>query len=301
MDRVAGLFGRVEPRAIARACLLGLLSATERKKCWQLAEHAGHRRPGSMQRLLRSAGWDVAAARGEVRRYAVDHLGTRDGVLIVDGTGFLKKGRGSAGVQRQYTGTAGRIENSQVGVFLAYASRKGRALIDRRLYMPEHTWSRDAERCRRTGVAEDVVFATKPRLVLQMIAAALDAGVGSSWVTGDAAHGQDPGLRTGLEAREGWATCSRLLRLRGPVGALADRSRVREIPGVGHPRRPRRSRQSWRAGHPRASGLVGGRPFHNHLRRREGERAVSAYARAPEALVYPPLHRRVERADCARR
>ncbi|MEU7061789.1 IS701 family transposase [Streptomyces sp. NPDC046197] len=167
-----------------------------------LAEHAGHVRPGPMQRLLRSARWDAGAVRDEVRRYVVDHLGTDDGVLIVDETGFLKKGRDSAGVQRQYTGTAGRIENSQVGVFLAYASSRGRALIDRRLYLPEHTWCQDAERRRKAGVPEDVVFSTKPRLALQMIAAALDAGVSTSWVTGDEAYGQDPGLRAGLEARE---------------------------------------------------------------------------------------------------
>lgn len=200
MARIAGLFGRVEPRAAARAYLLGLLSGTERKNCWQLAEHAGHSRPGPMQRLLRRACWDAGAARDEVRRYVVDHLGAGDGVLIVDETGFLKKGRGSAGVQRQYTGTAGRIENSQVGVFLAYASSRGRALIDRRLYLPEHTWSRDSERRRKAGVPEDVVFTTKPRLALQMIEQALDAGVSTSWVTGDEAYGQDPGLRAGLEA-----------------------------------------------------------------------------------------------------
>lgn len=202
MARIAGLFGRVEPRAAARAYLLGLLSGTERKNCWQLAEHAGHSRPGPMQRLLRCARWDAAAARDEVRHYVMDHLGTGDGVLIVDETGFLKKGDGSAGVQRQYTGTAGRIENSQVGVFLAYASSRGRALIDRRLYLPEHTWSRDSERRRSAGVPEDVVFTTKPRLALQMIEQALDAGVNTSWVTGDEVYGQDPGLRAGLEARE---------------------------------------------------------------------------------------------------
>jgi SRSO17 transposase len=208
MARIAGLFGRVEPRAAARAYLLGLLSGTERKNCWRLAEHAGHSRPGPMQRLLRSARWDADALRDQVRRYVVDHLGTADGVLVVDETGFLKKGRASAGVQRQYTGTAGRIENSQVGVFLAYASSRGRALIDRRLYLPEQTWCQDADRCRRAGVPDDVVFATKPRMALRMITAALDAGVNSSWVTGDEAYGQGPGLRSGLEPARS-ATCWR--------------------------------------------------------------------------------------------
>ncbi|MDQ1005559.1 SRSO17 transposase [Streptomyces sp. V4I23] len=141
MARIAGRFGRVEPRTAARAYLLGLLSNVERKNCWQLAEQAGHARPGPMQRLLRYARWDADAVRDDLRAYAADHLGTDDAVLIVDETGFVKKGRASAGVQRQYTGTAGRIENSRVGVFLAYATSRGRALIDRRLYLPEHSTS----------------------------------------------------------------------------------------------------------------------------------------------------------------
>jgi SRSO17 transposase len=200
MIRIAGRFRRVEPRATARAYLLGLLSRTERKNCWQLAEQAGHDRPGPMQRLLRSARWDADEVRDDVRAYAFEHLGTDDGVLIVDETGFLKKGRSSAGVQRQYTGTAGRIENSQVGVFLAYASSRGRALIDRRLYLPEQTWCQDTERRTRAGIPGHLAFATKPALAGQMIAAALEAGISASWVTGDEAYGQDPGLRALLEA-----------------------------------------------------------------------------------------------------
>ncbi|MFB7356111.1 IS701 family transposase [Streptomyces gardneri] len=199
--RIAGRFRRVEPRATARAYLLGLLSGVERKNCWRLAEQAGHARPGPMQRLLRSARWDADAVRDEVRAYAVDHLGGDGGVLIVDETGFMKKGRVSAGVQRQYTGTARRIENSQVGVFLAYATGRGRALIDRRLYLPEHSWCTDPERRQAAGIPDEVQFATKPRLAWEMIAAALDAGVEARWVTGDEAYGQDPQLRAALEAR----------------------------------------------------------------------------------------------------
>ncbi|MFJ9012774.1 IS701 family transposase [Streptomyces canus] len=201
MARIAGRFRRVEPRATARAFVLGLLSGVERKNCWRLAEQAGHARPGPMQRLLRTARWDADALRDDVRAYVHEHLGADNSVLIVDETGFLKKGVASAGVQRQYTGTAGRIENSQVGVFLAYASSRGRALIDRRLYLPDTSWSRDAERRTRAGVPEHVEFATKPTLAGQMIAAALDAGIGASWVTGDEAYGQDPGLRALLESR----------------------------------------------------------------------------------------------------
>jgi SRSO17 transposase len=199
MARIAGRFGRVEPRASARAYLLGLLSKAERKNCWQLAEQAGHVRPGPMQRLLRYARWDADAVRDDLRAYAVEHFGTDGGVLIVDETGFVKKGRASAGVQRQYTGTAGRIENSQVGVFLAYATSRGRALIDRRLYLPEDSWCTDPERRQAAGIPDEIEFATKPRLAWEMIAAALDAGVQAPWVTGDEAYGQDPRLRARLE------------------------------------------------------------------------------------------------------
>jgi SRSO17 transposase len=146
----------------ARAYLLGLLSGAERKNCWQLAEQAGHVRPGPMQRLLREARWDANAIRDDVRAYAAEHLGADGGVLIVDETGFLKKGSALAGVQRQYTGAAGRFENSQVGVFLAYATRRGRALIDRRLYLPEHSWCTDPERRRAAGIPDEVAFATSP-------------------------------------------------------------------------------------------------------------------------------------------
>ncbi|MFH8477230.1 IS701 family transposase [Streptomyces sp. NPDC018000] len=201
MARIAGRFGRVEPLATARSYLLGLLSNVERKNCWQLAEQAGHTRPGPMQRLLRYARWDADAVRDDLRAYAAEHLGADGAVLVVDETGFLKKGRSSAGVQRQYTGTAGRIENTQVGVFLALATSRGRALIDRRLYLPEHSWSNDPERRTAAGIPETVQFATKPRLAAEMITAALDAGITASWVTGDEAYGQDPQLRAALEAR----------------------------------------------------------------------------------------------------
>jgi SRSO17 transposase len=201
MARIAGRFRRVEPRAAARAYLLGLLSSVERKNCWQLAEQAGLARPGPMQRLLRCARWDADAVRDDLRAYAAEHLGTDGSVLVIDETGFLKKGRSSAGVQRQYTGTAGRIENAQVGVFLALATSRGRALIDRRLYLPEHSWSDDPERRSAAGIPETVQFATKPRLAAEMITTALDAGITAPWVTGDEAYGQDPQLRAALEAR----------------------------------------------------------------------------------------------------
>jgi SRSO17 transposase len=200
MSRIAGRFARVEPRRTAGAYVRGLLADVERKNCWNLAEHSGHDGPQAMQRLLRTARWDADAVRDDIRAHVLEHLGG-DGVLIVDETGFLKKGTTSAGVQRQYTGTAGRIENSQVGVFLAYATPRGRALIDRRLYLPEHTWLADPDRCRRAGVPEEVAFATKPALATQMIEAALDAGAPAAWVSGDEVYGQDPRLRSMLEQR----------------------------------------------------------------------------------------------------
>jgi SRSO17 transposase len=201
MGRVGGQFGRAEPRRTAGQYVAGLLSGTERKNCWWLAEHAGHARPDAMQRLLRTASWNVERVRDELRAIVVERLADPDGVLIADETGFLKKGVHSVGVQRQYTGTAGRIENAQVGVFLSYASRHGRALIDRRLYLPEKTWCADRDRCAAAGVPAEVGFATKPKLAAEMLAAALDAGVPASWVTADEVYGANTTFRAGLRAR----------------------------------------------------------------------------------------------------
>jgi SRSO17 transposase len=199
MARIGGRFARVEPCRTARALLFGLLSQVERKNCWWLAEHAGHRGPQAMQRLLRQAVWDADQIRDDVRDLVTDALGHPDGVLIPDETGFLKKGTSSVGVQRQYTGTAGRIENSQVAVFLAYASSTGRALIDRRLYLPA-SWIQDQDRCTAAGVPEHVTFATKPRLALDMVTAAVTAGVPARWVTADEVYGNDPAFRAGMAA-----------------------------------------------------------------------------------------------------
>jgi len=198
MARVAGRFARVEPRRTARAFLVGLLSGIERKNCWWLAEQAGHDGPQAMQRLLREAAWDADALRDDVRDLVVDTLGHPDGVLIVDETGVLKKGVHSVAVQRQYTGTAGRIENSQVAVFLAYASPAGRALIDRRIYLPA-SWIEDPDRCTAAGVPTGAVFATKPRLALDMITGAVAAPVPARWVTGDEVYGNDPAFRAGVQ------------------------------------------------------------------------------------------------------
>nr|WP_156056667.1 IS701 family transposase [Streptosporangium roseum] len=198
--RVAARFGRVEPRRQARAYMTGLLAPVERKNGWQLAEAVGDAAPGRMQRLLNSARWDAREVRDDLRAYVVENLGHRDAVLIVDETGFLKKGTKSAGVQRQYSGTAGRTENCQLGVFLAYASPLGRALIDAELYLPK-SWVEDQVRCRKAGVPDGVEFATKPVLARQMLARALEAGLPVSWATADEAYGMDSKFRRFLEQR----------------------------------------------------------------------------------------------------
>jgi SRSO17 transposase len=198
---VAGVFAEAPSRRRARAYLLGLLSQAERKNGWTIAEFAGDLSPAGMQRLLNFYAWDEDAARDVARAYAVRHLGDPGAVLAVDETGFLKKGTMSAGVARQYTGTAGRVENAQVGVFLAYAASDGaRALVDRELYLPR-AWTDDRDRCRAAGIADDVPFATKPELAWRMIERAADAGVPFSWVTGDEVYGGNPKLRGRLEER----------------------------------------------------------------------------------------------------
>ena len=181
LGRVAGRFRRVEPRRRARAFVLGLLAALPRKNCWTIAEHAGDASPDGMQHLLARAVWDEDAVRDDVRGYLVEHLGDPGAVLVVDETGDLKKGIQSVGVQRQYTGTAGRIENAQVAVYLVYATDAGHALIDRELYVPRG-WINDPDRCQAAGIPDQVGFATKPALATRMLSRALDAEVPAAWV-----------------------------------------------------------------------------------------------------------------------
>src|SRR6478752_9177655 len=196
--RIAPRFGRAEPRRRALAYLQGLLAPLERKNGWHLAEAAGDHTPDGMQEFLARVHWDADALRDDLRAYVVEHLGDDDAVLVLDETGFLKKGTKSAGVHRQYSGTAGRIENCQIGVFLGYASRHGRALIDRALYLPE-VWANDPARREAAGVPAQTVFATKPQLGRQMLARALGAGVPCRWVSGDSVYGADYALRRSIE------------------------------------------------------------------------------------------------------
>ena len=200
LARFGRLFVRAEPRAQAGRYPEGLLGPVERKNGWQLAEHLGDARPWRTQRVLSHVLWDEGAARDLCREHAVERLGGEDAVLVIDETAFVKKGRHSAGVARQYCGTLGKVENCQVGVFLAYGSRKGHALIDRRLYLPE-AWAGDPERRRAAKVPEGVPFLTKPEIAREMIARALDAGVPRAWVLGDEVYGADRRPRAMLEER----------------------------------------------------------------------------------------------------
>jgi SRSO17 transposase len=201
MARIAGRFGRVEPRRRARSFVLGLLAELPRKNCWSIAEHAGDASPDGMQHLLGRARWDADAVRDDLRDYVAERLGGPGVVLVIDETGDVKKGRRTAGVQRQYTGTAGRIENAPVAVYLTYAAPAGHAAIDRELYLPQ-SWTGDPARCRAAGIPEGTMFATKPQLARRMIARTLDAGVPAEWVAGDEVYGADPGLCADLEKRQ---------------------------------------------------------------------------------------------------
>jgi SRSO17 transposase len=208
LDAVIGLIGsrfaRSEPRSRVGDYVRGLLAGLERKNGWTVAEHAGAVSPDGMQRLLRTADWDVDGVRDDVRGYVLDGLADPDearvGVFIADDTGFVKKGRRSAGVQRQYTGTSGKIDNCQLGVFLAYATPRGHALVDRELYLPA-SWTEDRDRCAAAAIPEETEFATKPELVVRMLERVEAASGLSGWFTADEAFGQNPGLRDWLAER----------------------------------------------------------------------------------------------------
>src|SRR3569623_1065525 len=198
VEQIAPRLRRGEPRRRVRSYLQGLLAPVERKNGWQLAENAGERTPDGVQDFLARMCWDADQVRDDLCSYVVAHLGDADGVLVLDETGFVKKGTKSVGVQRQYSGTAGRIENCQIGVFLGYASRHGHALIDRALYLPE-VWANVPARWRAAGVPAETAFATKPQLGRQMLARAFAAEVPCRWVTGDSVYGADYALRRSIE------------------------------------------------------------------------------------------------------
>ncbi len=200
-QRIGRHFRRIEPRRRALRYLHGLLSPCARKNGWQIAEIVGDATPDGMQRLLNAAQWDVHAVRDELRAYVVEHLGDPDAVLIIDETGFLKQGTKSVGVQHQYSGTAGEIDNCQIGVFLAYASSRGSAFIDRALYLPR-AWTRSHVQRAEAHVPPEVTFATKPALAIAMVERAIATEVPFGWVTGDCVYGHDRRLRHWLEQQQ---------------------------------------------------------------------------------------------------
>ncbi|MCK9931698.1 IS701 family transposase [Frankia sp. Mgl5] len=200
MSRVTGRFARVETRRRVGPFLLGLMAGLGRTNCWTVSEHAGEASPDGMQRLLARAVWDADAVRDDLRGYVVERLGEPEAVLVVDETGDLKKGTATVGVQRQYTGTAERIENAQVAVYLAYAADRGHTFIDRALYLPK-SWTGDPYRLAAAGVPDGTGFRTKPALAREMLARAFDAGTPAGWVAADEVYGQDPKLRADLARR----------------------------------------------------------------------------------------------------
>lgn len=199
LGRVGARVGRVEPRKRLREFVIGMMAGLPRVNCWSLAEHAGQACPRGMQRFLSEAVWDEDGLLEDARDFTISHLGEHQAVLVIDETGDVKKGTCTVGTQRQYTGTAGRIENAQVAVYLTYASRFGHALMDRALYLPR-SWTGDADRLARAGVPDEVGFATKPALAAKMVAQAVRVGTPAAWVTGDEVYGGDPKLRRDLHA-----------------------------------------------------------------------------------------------------
>jgi SRSO17 transposase len=251
MARIGCRFRRVESRRRARSLVLGLLAELPRKNCWTIAEHRGDATPDGMQHLLARAKWDADGVRDDVRGYVVEHLGDPGAVLVADETGDVKKGTATAGVQRQYTGTAGRIENSQVAVYLGYAAPAGHALIDRELHLPL-SWVADPDRCQAAGIPAGVGFATKPQLAQRMIARTVAAQVPFSWVSGDEVYGDNGPLRTWLEDQQ--------------IRYVMAVSRAHQIPaGAGHTIRAdalaaRLPKQAWQR-HSAGNGAKGHRSY----------------------------------------
>jgi SRSO17 transposase len=222
--RIGARFARSETRDRVRAYLVGLLAPVPRKNSWQLAEQIGEDAPYGVRHLLGRSDWDPDGVRDDLRTYVVESLGDPDAVLVLDETGSLKKGTHSAGVARQYTGTAGRIEDAQAGVSPAYASRHGTASLDRALYPPKE-WTDDPGRCKRAGIPEGAAFATKPELAKAMLGRAFAAGVPAAWVTATRSTVATAACGGGWRAK-GDPTCRRS----GPTSTLGRAS--------GRPRSP---------------------------------------------------------------
>jgi len=201
--RFSDLFPRLESREQARKYLRGLLAPVERKNGWQLAEVVGDESPDRMQRLLYQVNWDPDAARDRLEDFVIENFADPEGIGVLDETGFIKKGKSSVGVQRQYTGTAGKVENSQVGVFLTYATPKGHVFLDRKLFLPE-LWANDPERRTKAGVPDSIAFQSKPQQAIAMLEHAWKGVVPMKWVTGDEVYGNSPQLREAIETSGRW-------------------------------------------------------------------------------------------------
>lgn len=201
VDRVSGRFSRIEPLSRFSSYLTALTASTiERKNTWQISEEMGDRTPDGFQHFLRDSKWEPDEVRDDLHAYVAEYFNDDDGVLVVDETGFPKKGEHSAGVQRQYTGTTGKIDNCQIGVFLTYVAPAGATLVDRELYIPQ-VWIKDRERCRDAGIPDELGFQTKPQMAAQMIERARNHGIRASWVTGDEVYGNDGKFRAALEGQ----------------------------------------------------------------------------------------------------
>jgi SRSO17 transposase len=222
--RFADVFGRKEPRAQAIKYLRGLMASVPRKNSWQVAEVIGDRIPDAMQRLLYRAHWSADAARDRLVQYTIEVFGEEDGIGVVDETGFIKKGSHSVGVKRQYSGTAGKVENCQIGTFLSYATAKGHVFLDRRLYLPEEEWCNDLGRREQAKVPADVTFQTKPEQAMAMLEHAWQVGVPMRWVAGDEVYGDSTALRDLIARRERWY----VLTVRTPTPVWIERPQVVE-------------------------------------------------------------------------
>jgi len=225
--RFAHLFARRESREQAAKYLRGLLAPVERKNGWQVAEAVGDATPDRMQRLLYRVDWDADAARDVLQRFVIETFGHPDGIGVLDETGFLKKGTHSVGVQRQYSGTAGKVENCQIGVFLTYSTPTGHVFLDRRLYLPEG-WCDDASRRAKARVPQEVVFQTKPAQGIAMLEHAWAQGVPMRWVTGDEVYGNDPRLRETVQGHG----CGYVLAVSSTTPVWAERPPTAPSDGV---------------------------------------------------------------------
>lgn len=231
--RFGALFARRETRDQAAKYLRGLLAPLERKNGWQVAEAVGDATPDRTQRLLYRADWDADLARDLLQDFVIETFGEPEGIGVVDETGILKKGTGSVGVQRQYSGTAGKVENCQMATVLTYTTLTGHVFLDRRLYLPEG-WCADAERRKKAKVPETVAFQTKPEQAIAMLEHAWERGVPMRWVTGDEVYGDSPRLRETIQTRGRWY----VLAVSQTTPIWRDRPSVEE-PGPGRRGRPR--------------------------------------------------------------